>query len=269
MHTFKKDTLLYSLRADAHALGGFLEEPCCKIIPTLASVSLPPVGGLATARSEAFDVDEFVRVSAAYTRVSGQQHADGAVSILVTAVVEGLSILEVVEAERIVAQLSISVSKAGGPIQVSTAGSRFDGLKLAGHPRHVRLNAQLQELGDPGLATTHVAEIGHTQATMVADGFQGHQGSEWAQARSAWMKKGKSQKPPAKALCSLVDGFDGSGPKSCGHVVDIPGFGRFIFGELLVSADSAQLVSVRAELGCPVKGKVGINCVGGGGHGDN
>jgi hypothetical protein len=52
-------------------------------------------------------------------------------------------------------------------------------------------------------------------------------------------------------------------------MVSIPGFGRFIFGELLLTPNSVQLVSIRAELGCPVKGKITINCGGGGGIGDN
>ena len=62
----------YSFRADANALGGYLEEPLQKIIPTLAPVSLPAVGGFATARSEAFNLDEIVSCSSAYTRVSGR-----------------------------------------------------------------------------------------------------------------------------------------------------------------------------------------------------
>jgi len=66
-----------------------------------------------------------------------------------------------------------------------------------------------------------------------------------------------------------VDGFEGAGPnEGCGHIVEIPGFGRFIFGELVVSRNSIQLVAIRAELGCPVSGKIGVNAVGGGGSGD-
>jgi len=40
----------YSFRVDANALGGSLEEPLPKIIPTVAPVSLPAVGGFATTR---------------------------------------------------------------------------------------------------------------------------------------------------------------------------------------------------------------------------
>ena len=115
----------YSFRADANALGGYLEAPCQKCIPTLAPVSLPAVGGVAMARSEAFTLDEIVRISSAYTRVSGRQHADGSASILITAAVEGVNILEVVTARRVVGQVSILVPEKG-PLQISLIGSRFE-----------------------------------------------------------------------------------------------------------------------------------------------
>ena len=103
----------YSFRVDANALGGFLEEPLHKIIPTVAPVSLPAVGGFATARSEAFNLDEIVSCSCGTTRVcrAAEHHADGSssISILTTAVVEDLNILDVVTAERIVAQVSILI----------------------------------------------------------------------------------------------------------------------------------------------------------------
>jgi hypothetical protein len=71
-------------------------------------------------------------------------------------------------------------------------------------------------------------------------------------------------------LCSLVDGLDGGhSNESCGHIVEIPGFGRIFLGELWVLRNSVQLVAIRAELGCPVKGKVGVCAVGGGGSGEN
>src|SRR5258705_13696669 len=101
---------LYYFRADANALGGYLEKPFEKNIRTIAPVSLPSVGGFAMARSEAFTLDEIVSCSSAYTRVSGRE-IGGSVSILVTAVVENLNLLEVVTARRIVSQVSISIPK--------------------------------------------------------------------------------------------------------------------------------------------------------------
>src|SRR5689334_3799232 len=120
-------TKFYSLRADANALGGYLEEPFRTAIAPVAPVSLPAVGGFATARSAVFTLEEIVRCSSAYTRVSGQEDDKGTISILIRSVVEELNLLNVVTAKRIVAQLSIVVPPDRGPLQVSTAGSRFDG----------------------------------------------------------------------------------------------------------------------------------------------
>ncbi len=137
MQSFSKKRFYSFRRADANALGGFLEEPFEKIIPTLAPVS-PPRGrricsGALRARSA---LDEIVSCACAHTRVSGREHADGSISILVAAVVEDLNILEVVRAERIVAQVSISIPDRAGPLKFSLAGTGFEGLRLAG--RHAR-----------------------------------------------------------------------------------------------------------------------------------
>jgi hypothetical protein len=260
----------YSFQAEANALGGILEEPFRKIVPTLAPVSLPCVGGFATARSEGFTLDEIVRCSAAYTRVSGQEESDGSSAILVTAVIEKLNLLEVLEADRIVAQLSIWTPADGGPTRISTAGTHFEGLRLAGRRCSVRPNPRFLDLTSDkdgraeGVTASDVAKIGAAQAKVVTAGFKGGSLEAWAEKRFGWMGKA----PANRTGCSLVDGFDGVGARECGHVFDLPGFGRFAFGELLVGVETVQLVSVRAELGCPVKGRISVNCVGGSGVGN-
>jgi hypothetical protein len=270
----------YSFRADANALGGFLEEPLHKIIPTVAPVSLPAVGGIATARSEASNLDEIVSCSGAHTRVSGtEHHADGSISILTTAVVEGLNILEVVTAERIVAQVSISIPAGSSELKISLAGSRFEGLRLGGRDHRPTLNPQLSApRSGPGgdgllLSRQDVERIGRSQARELIKSFKARgdkDADQWAQRRHGWMTADPLPENGGKLLCSLVDGLDGGhSNESCGHIVEIPGFGRIFLGELWVLRNSVQLVAIRAELGCPVKGKVGVCAVGGGGSGEN
>jgi len=270
------DTGFYSFRADANALGGILEKPFRIPVPTLAPVSLPAAGGFALARSEGFTLDNIVSCRSAYTRVSGEENSeDESISILVTSVVEGLNILEVVTAERIVAQLSILIPKDREELRVSTAGSRFEGLRVAGHCRDPQLSQELQtyqnvrdEKGSPQGATwDNLWEIGKEQAETVTNAFAGRHNAAWAESRFAWMKRSDAESN-ASVMCSLVEGFAPGKPEHCGHVVDIPEFGRFFFGELLLTDQSVQLVSIRAELGCAVKGKITINCVGGGGAGN-
>jgi hypothetical protein len=227
------DKKLYYFRADASALGGYLEQPFEKNIRTIAPVSLPPVGGFAMARSEAFTLNEIVSCSSAYTRVSGRE-LDGSISILVTAVVEDLNLLEVVTARRIVSQLSISIPK-GGERQISLVGSRFEGLHVAGTEAF---------RGPP------IQRIGWARGGKLTQNTEDRDDK----------KAGKSA-AKGDAWRSMIDGCEGPGP----HTVIIPGFGRITLGQLLVTPDAVQLVAIRADLGCPVKGGVSIAAAGGGG----
>jgi hypothetical protein len=260
MHSFNKPHF-YSFRADANALGGFLKEPLQKSIPTLAPVCLPAAGGFATARSEAFNLDEVVSVSSAYTLVSSREsREEGAISTLVTAVVEDLNILEVVTARRIVAQVSVTSPLNGGAQRVSLGGSRFEELRLLGRDAAPKLNARLLSLkpeardaGSPFTWPSFRKSVGDQAETLI-DRFTRHadkDASEWAKSRHGW-KTGDG-----RVICSLVDDIEESPACSTyGHIVEIPGFGRIFLGELFVTRDSVQLVSIRAELGCPITGVV-------------
>jgi len=268
MQSSTDSTRFYSFLGEANALGGYLEEPFKKVIPTHLPVSLPAVGGFSTARSDRFIFEEIVSFESAYTRISGQEHPDGSVSILATAVVEGLDLLEVVDAERVVAQLSLWFPGDGGDFRVSTAGSQFVGLRVAGRPTCLTYNAQLNSLASDdegrarGFTIADAIEQGRSQAASIIRDCAETHAAQWAEKRFGWMT---TAEPRKGYLCSLLDGFEGADPPTCGHVVEIPGFGRFIFGELLITPTSAQLVSIRAELGCPVSGKITINGGGGGG----
>lgn len=278
MQSFNKQKI-YALRADANALGGYLDKPLEKAIPTLAPVSLPAVGGVATARSEAFTLDEIVSCSRAYTRVSGRdQTTTGKSSILVTAVVEDLNILEVVRAERVVAQISIDIS-SDSALKISLAGSGFEGLRLAGQKCCPKPNEDLQK---PGLTWEDVRGAGQIQGKTLLSGFQEYSEDAYQWALSRHRRMSPDPEKPAdgdsaeervgggSAQASLVNSLAVSGfGRSCGHVVEIPHFGRIIFGELLISRETVQLVAIRAELGCATGGRITACCVGGGGTGEN
>ena len=270
MKSFTKRS--YSFRADANALGGFLREPFQTNLPTLAPVSLPAVGGFAMARSEAFTLAEIIKCSSAYSHVSGRENSDGATT-LITAVVEGLNLLEVVTARRVVAQIAISDPNNGTPRRISLAGSVFEDLKLDGRECRPELNPGLQQpldstAGNGALTWPSIETVGQEQAKNLLQGFQG-QGTDplaWIQKRLGWRTRYPQR---GSILCSLVNEIEGgSSTTCCGHIVDIPHFGRITLGELRVSGDSVQLVMIRADLGCPVQGGVTISCAGGGGSGD-
>jgi hypothetical protein len=258
----------FYFHASGNSLGGFIEKPMHKIIPSQASVSLPHVGGHATTRSEAFNFEEIVSCRAAYTRVSGgQDEKDGAWSITATTVVEGLKILEVFSAERIVAQLSVEHPYDGGLPKYSFAGSHFDGLKIGGRDASLALNSSLLEgIGGAGASREPITwplfqKTGRQQAAKLVKSIKGdgdRDAFQWLIDRYGSMASDREPKAHGSVLCSLVDGVDAAIPgRSFGHVIHIPHFGSIFLGEVLASSPtSVQLYSFRAELGCGTSGHV-------------
>jgi hypothetical protein len=215
-------------RLDASALSGFVTEPFQRDIPTLAPTVLPQAGGFATARSGAFNLDEVVSAASAYTLVTARRSSDGSTLAVATAVIEDLNILEIVTARRIVAQITVTIPEGDEPRRISLAGSRFEGLRLAGRDGVARLSRALQPVdssSDPKLPL------------LWRDFLDEH---------------GQSRTPG-----SLVEGFEGpEGTLWGGHIIKIPGYGEIILGRLDVTHESVQLISIRAVLGCQFTGVV-------------
>ena len=252
---------VFYYHADANSLGGFIEKPFEKIIPAQASISLPAVGGYATARTESFLFEEIVSCRSAYTRVSGREiEKDGPWSTLVTSVVEGLNLLEVVTAERIVAQISVEHPKEGGYPIVSFTGTRFEKLRVAGRDVSPVMNSNLlpfDRRGDQSLWPVFL-KTGQEQASQLIQSVRqgaGRKDYEWLVQRYGWMDAKRELQKDGCVLCSLVDGIEGVDPgRSIGHFVEIPDFGRIFLGELMVFPRAIQLTMIRAELGCNVSG---------------
>jgi hypothetical protein len=250
---------VHYFHAEANSFGGFIEQPIKQQVPAQASASLPAVGGHVTNRTEAFNFQGIVSCSGAYTRVSGRHlETDGTPSTLVTSVVEGFNLLEVVTADRIVAQVSIEHPANGGDPVVTFTGSRFEGLKIGGQDASLTLNSSLL---DGGAGTSPITwpifqKTGRHQAGKLVKSAQGGGPAyQWVVDRYSWIAPAKT---PGSILCSLVDGIGSAVPgKSFGHVMDIPSFGKVIFGEVFAFPTSVHLSMIRAELGSPTSG--GLN----------
>jgi hypothetical protein len=250
----------FYFHAHASSLGGFLETPHKKVVPSQASVALPSVGGHATSRTEAFNCDEIVSCQAAYTRVTGAQATDGGPwSTLVTSVVEGLNILETFKAERMVAQVTVEHPKDGGDPAISLAGCHFDGLRLGGHDVSPTLNPKLLGVGSVERIEWPIfQQTGRDQAVKMVAKAKAGKNAQWVLDRFEWMTAAKP-KADGCVLCSLVDGIEQAVPgRAFGHALEIPHFGKIFLGELLVCHSSIQLSMIRAELGCATTGHLGM-----------
>lgn len=273
-------------KAHANSLGGFIEKPLPKYIPPQASSSLPSVGGLGVTRLGAFNHEEILSCASSYARVSGSENSlaggdinqDGSWSIQATAVLENLSILEVVTADRVVSQMSVDYPKDGGLPRISLAGSRFDNLRIGGFPAKPSFNLGLlrPEFGidasQSQLTWENFRETGRTQAeTLIRSvgitGDADRKAFAWIEERFQWMREDLTPTGDQWALCSLVDSVDQTIPgRTFGHVVEIPDFGRIFLGEVIVTLSSVELTMVRAELGCAVSGQTSAGYTGAGGR---
>ena len=277
MQSYDPTRFLY-LHADANAVGGRLQSPVEKFVPTHAPVSLPGVGGTTTANTEGFTFDDIVSCSAANTHVTSADHkSDGSATILVTSVVKGLNILEVFSAERIVVQMTINVSGATGQITVVPLGSAYEGVKVAGYPCEVILAKGLQHLDrtsdgrSRSLTWSDIRQIGSAQAKALLSSVKSNREDDvyqWAERKYGWVIPEPTG--PGTAMCSIVESIETKAPVHVhGHIIEIPHFGRLSLGELAVSPKRAQLTGVRADLGCVNAGAITACCGGGGATGEN
>jgi hypothetical protein len=128
--------------ADARLLGGLLQRPIERNIDAPAFVSLTGRDdNHHFRRAEPFNADGVVSFKSGYTRASGNHSEDEGWVTLATAVVEGLNILDVITADRIVAQVSTEHAPLDGHVpSVTFLGTRFENLRVNGYPVEVELD---------------------------------------------------------------------------------------------------------------------------------
>jgi hypothetical protein len=257
----------FYFQADGHSLGGHIKQPSAKMIASQAHSSLPAVGGDVTTSTGAFSHDSIISCRATYTTISGREHkSDGPWSMAITSVIEGLNILEVVTAERIVAQINIEHSVGNKYPIVSFVGSRYEQLKVSGYDVEPKMNTKLLNVnGSGGNPVNHklFQKVSREQGGKIVKSAVGAD-AKWVRDRFGWMDSSPGE--DRCVLCSLVDGVDPAIPgKSYCHVLEIPEFGRIFLGEFVSQQGSPRLSMIRAELGCSVEGHMSAAVVGGGG----
>lgn len=225
--------------------------------------------------AEKFRLEGILSYESGYTQVAGHRSSKPGhgYATLTSSVVEGLNILDVVTADRVVAQISTEHPLDGAVPEVSFLGTRFENLRIAGHKVDVDMNLSI--LGPkPARDRSYFDEqgvmdrIAHqyeriTSAPDLSDWAR----DEFPRDREAWKTKDQSTGAPI-LHCSVVNGVE-CDQSSFGHVIEIPHFGKFLLGELKVKRVPARtdkdydsytfrLTMIEMKLGCPVQGTGGI-----------
>jgi hypothetical protein len=222
-----------------------------------------------------FRLEGILSYQSGYTQVAGHRSTKPGhgYATLTTSVTEGLNILDVVTADRVVAQISTEHPLDGAVPEVSFLGTRFENLRIAGHK--VEVNTNLNILGPKPVKDGSYFD----QSTVMGDMAKQYNKISADTSLPEWAKKLYPNDNPTWltkdpitganiAKCSLVSGVQ-TNQKSFGHVIEVPHFGKFFLGELQVYRTPAprnsneydcynfRLTMVRFELGCPTQGSGG------------
>jgi|HubBroStandDraft_2_1064218.scaffolds.fasta_scaffold00281_4 hypothetical protein len=241
---------MYHYHATAYALSGHLTRPENRLIEKQAASLLPSTGGDFGSRVENFRLSDLVSFEAGHSHVFGTERIDDKTihATSAIAVVEGLNILDMITADRIVARLT-STGESGEEPHILLLGSRFENLRIAGYPVHVELDHELGMKLDTFEAVQKEFETNEDFRKMAEDPFDAG-------------KRLKEIKPSGSIRCSLVRGrpyekFPGLiRIGDYGHVFEVPEFGKIYFAEVLFERGRKTLTMLRVELGSPIAGQL-------------
>ena len=240
----------FHYHANAHVLSANFTRPLQHLVEVQGASSLPTIGGHGKGRLEDFRFEHFISVKRGYTHVSGSSvEVEGKkyFTTLVTAVAEGLNLLDVVTADRIVARFASSHTLDESEAHFSLVGSKFENLQIAGCKTEVPINVKLfDEDMDTFAGVRNQFKNNEEFKKMAEDPFE------------AKGDKLPEQPLDGAILCSIVDlkkmTTTCPGVHRKGHSFVIPKFGKLFLGEILLEHRRRTLTMVRFELGSPVAG---------------
>jgi hypothetical protein len=252
------DGRVFLYRGFAVGLGGTLKRPFTEVVDDRASIALPIVGGYTASRIENFRYRELISIKEVRTYATGNQSADGSYHTVVSAVMEGLNILDFITADAVVGRLSSQHAPDGAEPEIVTTGSTFHNLRIGGHPVDVELDHDLF-----GNLPTYSAFRDRFQRD---DDFQ-----EQIQRRFMWTMPpdklpagfassvplpNRKGWPESRGMvpCTLVKDIHCGAPEieRYGHILCVPQVGYILLGELFVSQYARRLTMMRLVLGSPV-----------------
>jgi hypothetical protein len=248
----------HTFNAEAKVMEGSLRQPLIQKLPTQARAALDSLGGYSAQHTTDYRMEGLISFKTGHSQVAGNMSTKPGHgwSTLVTTVIEDLNILQVVTADRVVGQIITEHPLDGYVPSISFLGTRFENLRVAGHPVHLDLNLELfgpKPAGDapyikePGFLSHVSSQYDRIlQTTALPDDVRGQYNQH-----SASLGKTESIE------CSLVNQATGSHPgHSFGHMIRIPEFGTITLAKLKITQEDPS-----PQTGVPMKTTVTLTMV--------
>ncbi|HTW78757.1 MAG TPA: hypothetical protein VME23_04330 [Terracidiphilus sp.] len=258
--------------ASATVIAGHLKLPLAREIRPQAHSALQKEGGYFSEHAEGFTVEGVISFRSAYTQVAGNKsNKDGrGWTTISTTAIEGLNVLEVVTADRVVTQIITEHPLVGYVPSINLLGTRFENLRIAGHPVDLDLDHNILGAKPDGDATYTkdsglITRVGSQYSRVLESD------SLPEDLRERYNRLSSTLGSAEAVECSLVNRASGSYPgHSFGHIIYVPDFGKIVLAKLIVShgkhdtptgaprITNVHLTMVDLELGCAVEGSVPI-----------
>jgi hypothetical protein len=266
-------------RFHGYAIGvaGQLTEPFTERIDVQATTALPAIGGYGSAEVRGLRRRELLRVDRVFTSVAGdecdcEKEGWSAVTRL-EAVAEGLDILGVVTADRVVANLVSTYRKdSDGEPSVRLLGTRFDNLRIAGIPVKVDLATDVFDRYDTHRALAHAYKSDRGVRELFERVMLKDEAERAPSHVQRWFchTKHSDELPETRGVTrmSLVRGTEAErqGLSRWGHVFHVPGFGTIRLAEVEITRLTRVVNMIQIKFDCPYKGQVMCMSVGDGGE---
>lgn len=255
--------------AEAKILSGHLRLPLVAEIKPQAFARLGDEGGYLSQRAEGYRLESVISFQSGYTQVAGNRSTkpEQGWTTLTTTAVEGLNVLDVVTADRIVGQIITEHPLEGYVPTVSFLGTRFENLRIAGHP--VALDLDFKVLGSkPANDAAYTQDSGLTsRVSSMLSRIREREGLP-ATLRDRYNQLASTLGSPQEEVeCSLVKAATGDYPgASPGHVITIPDFGTVVLGKVTIKHEdfkpgsgvprktTVRLKMIEFHFGCAIDG---------------
>jgi hypothetical protein len=262
----------HKYHAEATLLDGHLTLPLVEAIKPQAFAKLREDGGYLSQRLKDYRLESVISIRSGHTQVAGNRdvkpHRGWAT--LTTSVVEGLNVLDVLTADRVVCQIATEHPLVGYVPSVSFLGTRFENLRIAGHP--VELKMALDIVGSkPANDAAYSNDHGFIDRVSAQYKNIRDHADLPPELHERYNQLSSTLGKTETVECSLVNHADGGYPGDCfGHVINVPNFGRITLGKLTVHHEgfktgtnipektTLRLTMIDLKLGCPIAGLMAV-----------
>jgi hypothetical protein len=259
--------------AEAEILSGQLQLPLPAEMKTRAHSKLSEEGGYLSQHDDSYRLESVISFRSGYTQVAGNRSTKPGQgwTTLTTTVVEGLNVMDVVTADRIVGQMITEHPIEGYVPSINFLGTRFENLRIAGYPVDIDLNMGIlgPKPANDRAYTQDSALIGRISSQL---GRVGEHPNLPAALHERYNRLSASlETKPEEVECSLVNRATGAYPgHSSGHVITIPDFGAIILGKLVIKHEefkpdsgvpkktTVRLTMIDFQFGCAISGSMAI-----------